>query len=577
MSHNALFATRKGTTMQIPAQHPLLAVSPASPRTGHPAHGHLKQHLRPLFKGLQACALGALLCAALGTAHAAGTLRIAMTASDIPLPNGQTDQGAEGMRFMGYTVFEALVAYDLSSATKASSLVPGLATEWKVEADKLRWTFKLRPGVKFHDGSAFNAQAVVWNLDKLLNNKAEQFDAKQAAQGRGRIPTVASYKAINDLTVEITTSEINALLPFQMAWIVMSSPAQWQAAGKSWDAFLKSPSGTGPFKLESYVPRERAVLARNAAYWNKARVPKLDKLVLLPVPDASARVAALRSGQVDWIEAPPPDAIESMKAAGLAITSNVYPHVWPWHFSRVEGSPWNDIRVRKAANLAIDREGMKQLLGGMMVSAKGMVPPNSPWFGKPSFEVKYDVAAAKALMAQAGYSKDKPLKVKSIISPSGSGQMQPQLMNELIQQNLAEIGIQVEFDVRDWNALLANWRAGAKDPGTKGASTTNSSYFSQDPFTALIRHVDSALMPPKGTNWGYYSDPEMDKLFDGVRTEFDTRAQLTLIQKAHEKYVDDALFLFVAHDVAPRAMSKKVKGFVQPQNWFLDFSSISMD
>ena len=523
-------------------------------------------------------AVSALLCLTMGAVQAAGTLRVAMTASDIPLPNGQTDQGAEGMRFMGYTVFEALVAYDLSSADKPTSLIPGLATEWKVEgADKLRWTFKLRPGVKFHDGSAFNADAVVWNLDKILNNKAEQFDAKQAAQGRGRIPTVASYKAINELTVEITTSEVNALLPFQMAWIVMSSPAQWQASGKNWDAFLKSPSGTGPFKLESYVPRERAVLARNAAYWDKARVPKLDKLVLLPVPDASARVAALRSGQVDWIEAPPPDAIDSIKAAGFAITSNVYPHVWPWHFSRLEGSPWNDVRIRKAANLAIDREGMKQLLGGMMVSAKGMVPPNSPWFGKPSFEVKYDVAAAKALMAQAGYSKDKPLKVKSIISPAGSGQMQPQLMNEFIQQNLAEIGIQVEFDVRDWNALLANWRAGAKDPGTKGASTTNSSYFSQDPFTALIRHVDSGLMPPKGTNWGYYTDPEMDKLFDGVRTEFDTKAQLGLIQKAHEKYVNDALFLFVAHDVAPRAMSKKVKGFAQPQNWFLDFSAISMD
>ncbi|MBK1685006.1 ABC transporter substrate-binding protein [Rhodoferax fermentans] len=513
-----------------------------------------------------------------GAVQAAGTLRIAMTSSDIPLPNGQTDQGAEGMRFMGYSVFEALVAYDLSSADKPTSLIPGLASEWKVDgADKLRWTFKLRPGVKFHDGSAFNAEAVVWNLDKILNTKAEQFDAKQAAQGRGRIPTVASYKVINELTVEITTSEVNALLPYQMAWIVMSSPAQWQAVGKSWDAFIKSPSGTGPFKLESYVPRERAVLARNAAYWDKARVPKLDKMVLLPVPDASARVAALRSGQVDWIEAPPPDAMDSLKGAGFAITSNVYPHVWPWHFSRLEGSPWNDIRVRKAANLAIDREGMKQLLGGMMVSAKGMVPPNSPWFGKPAFEVKYDVAAAKALMAQAGYSKDKPLKVKSIISPSGSGQMQPQLMNELIQQNLAEIGIHVEFDVRDWNALLANWRAGAKDPGTKGATTTNSSYFSQDPFTALIRHVDSGLMPPKGTNWGYYSDPEMDKLFDGVRTEFDTKSQLALIQKAHEKYVNDALFLFVAHDVAPRAMSKKVKGFVPAQNWFLDFSTIFMD
>jgi peptide/nickel transport system substrate-binding protein len=537
----------------------------------------------PVFNGfiwrhVRAFAAAATLLTGMGLAQAGGTLRVAMTSSDIPLPNGQTDQGAEGMRFMGYTVFEALIGYDLSSADRHAALIPALATEWKVDpANKLRWVFKLRPGVKFHDGSAFDAQSVVWNLDKMLDPKAEQFDPKQSSQGKSRIPTVASYKALDSLTVEITTSEVNALLPYQMAWIVMSSPTQWQAVGKNWDAFLRAPSGTGPFRLESYAPRERAVLARNPAYWNKARVPQLDKMVLVPMPDPSARVAALRAGQVDWIEAPPPDAIGSLKGAGFALVSNVYPHVWPWHFSRLDGSPWNDVRIRKAANLAIDREGMKELLGGMMVPARGMVPPNSPWFGKPGFEVKTDVAAAKALMAQVGYSKDKPLKVRTIISFAGSGQMQPQTMNELIQQNLAEIGIQVEFDVRDWNALLSNWRAGAKDPTTKGATATNSSYFSQDPFTALIRHLDSGLVPPKGTNWGYYSDKEMDALFDGIRTEFDPAAQLALIQKAHEKYVNDALFLFVAHDMAPRAMSRKVKGFVPAQNWFLDFSSISMD
>ena len=553
------------------APHTLTPAAPQrSPRARH--------WLAPTRRAATAVAMGAALCLAGASAWAAGTMRVAMTLSDIPVPNGQTDQGAEGMRFIGYTVFEALVAFDLSSADKASGLIPGLATEWKVNAnDKTRWTFKLRPDVKFHDGSTFNAQAVVWNLDKLLNSQAEQFDPKQAAQGRNRIPTVKAYKVIDELTVEITTAEPEAQLPYQLAMVVMSSPAQWLALGKSWDNFIKKPSGTGPFKMETYVPRERAVLARNEAYWNKNRVPKLDKLVLLPVPDPSARVAALRSSQVDWVEAPPPDAIDSLKGAGFAVVSNVYPHVWPWHFSRLEGSPWNDIRVRKAANLAIDRDGMKSLMGGMMVSAKGMVPPNSPWFGKPSFDVKYDVPAAKALMAQAGFSKDKPLKVRAIMSPSGSGQMQPQLMNELIQQNLAEIGIQVEFDTRDWNALLANWRAGAKDPGTKGATSTNSSYYSQDPFTALIRHLDSGLVPPKGTNWGYYQDKEMDTLFDGIRNEFDPKAQLVAIQKAHEKYVNDALFLFVAHDVAPRAMSKKVKGFVPAQNWFQDFTTISMD
>ena len=85
-------------------------------------------------------------------------------------------------------------------------------------------------------------------------------------------------------------------------------------------------------------------------------------------------------------------------------------------------------------------------------------------------------------------------------------------MNESIQQNLGEVGIKVEFEVMEWNVLLASWRAGAKDAASRGAQSTNSSYFSQDPFTALIRHLSPACSPPKGTNWGYYSDPEMDKL-----------------------------------------------------------------
>lgn len=529
---------------------------------------------RPLSSAL----LAAILALGLpNVGQAQGTLRIAMTAGDVPLPNGQTDQGAEGMRFMGYQVFEALIAYDLSSSDKPVTLIPGLATGWVVKPDDpTKWTFTLREGVKFHDGSEFNADAVVWNFEKILRPDAPHFDEKQAAQGKGRVPTVVEFKAIDPLTVEITTSMPDALLPFNVAWIVMSSPAAYAAAG-SWDAFLSAPSGTGPFKVGSYTPRERAVLLRNDSYWNPDRMPKLDAVELYPVPDASARVAALRSGQVDWAEAPPSDAMDSLTGAGFQIVSNVYPHVWPWHFSMLDGSPWADIRVRKAANLAIDRAGMKELLGGMMVEAQGMVPPTSTWFGSPDFKVTYDLDAAKALMAEVGYSKENPVSVKAIISTSGSGQMQPLLMNELIQQNLAEIGIKVDFDVRDWNALLANWRAGAADPTTEGAMSTNSSYFSQDPFTALIRHVDSRLIAPKGTNWGHYVSPEVDATVDLIRSEFDPAKQLDAIQSLHEHYVDNALFLFVAHDVAPRALSAKVQGFVPPQNWFVDLTSVSIE
>lgn len=536
--------------------------------------------LPPRRTGWRSATLTALTVAMLalpGASQAAGTLRIAMTAGDIPLPNGQTDQGAEGMRFLGYQVFEALIAYDLSSADKPVTLIPGLATGWTADPeDPTKWTFTLREAVTFHDGSVFDADAVVWNFDKILDAEAPQFDEKQAAQGRGRIPTVTDVVAVDPLTVEITTSMPDALLPYNVAWIVMSSPAAWESAG-GWDEFLNAPAGTGPFRVGTYTPRERAVLLRNDDYWNPERMPKLDAVELLPVPDPSARVAALRSGQVDWIEAPPPDSMESLEGAGFEIVSNVYPHVWPWHFSMLEGSPWTDERVRKAANLAIDREGMKVLLGGMMVPARGMVPDTSDWFGAPDFEVTYDPDAARALMAEAGYSPDAPLAVTAIISTAGSGQMQPLLMNELIQQNLAAIGIAVEFDVRDWNALLANWRAGAADPTTEGATSTNSSYFSQDPFTALMRHIDSRLIAPKGTNWGHYVSPEADAIIDRIRSTFDPEEQLVAIQELHEHYVNNALFLFVAHDVAPRALAPNVTGFVPPQNWFVDLTSVSIE
>lgn len=538
----------------------------------------------PMVKGLRMAALAggaivSLMAGHVSEALAAGTLRIGMTASDIPLTTGQTDQGGEGQRFMGYTLYNALIEWDLSSADKPSALIPALSTSWDVDQnDKTKWTFKLRDGVKFHDGSTFDAAAVVWNLDKLLVTDAPQFDKRQSAQGKSRIPAVASYRVIDPLTVEIVTKSPDATLPYQLSWVLMSSPANWEAQGKNWDAVAQKPSGTGPWKMESgFTPRERAELTPNKDYWDKARVPKLDKLVLVPLPEPNTRVAALRSGQVDWIEAPAPDSVKSLKSAGFNIVTNSYPHNWTWHLSRVEGSPWNDIRVRKAANLAVDREGLNELLGGLSVPAQGYLPPGHQWFGKPTFKLEYNVEEAKRLMAEAGYGPDKPITTKVVISSSGSGQMLPLAMNEYIQQTLSEIGINVEYEVADWNTVINIWRAGAKDPSAKGATAVNYSYFIQDPFTALIRQSQCNLAPPNGTNWGFYCDPDMDALFSQVRTTFDAAEQDKVLQKIHEKYVDDALFLMVTHDVNPRAMSTKVKGFVQAQNWFQDFSTISID
>src|SRR5579871_1497203 len=220
-------------------------------------------------------------------ASAETVLRIGMTAADIPRTLGQPDQGFEGNRFTGLTMYDGLTGWDLSSADKASVVIPGLATEWKVDdADKKKWVFRLRPGVKFHDGSPFNADAVVWNVDKVLNKEALQFDAAQVGLTASRMPTLVSAKKIDDMTVEIVTKEPYSFLPFNISNLFMASPAKWQkfydaaqgadAKAKSqaaWDAFAHDASGTGPWKMAAFTPRERLELLKNADYWDKARVP----------------------------------------------------------------------------------------------------------------------------------------------------------------------------------------------------------------------------------------------------------------------------------------------------------------
>src|SRR6185295_2369092 len=129
-------------------------------------------------------------------------------------------------------------------------------------------------------------------------------------------------------------------------------------------------------------------------------------------PEATTRASALLAGQVDFIEAPPPDFIPRLRAQKFVITSNVYPHIWPYFMSFREDSPWRDLRVRKAVNLAIDRDGIVKLLGGFAVPAVGAVDKSSPWFGSPKFLIKHDPAAARKLLAEAGYTKEKPLTLK---------------------------------------------------------------------------------------------------------------------------------------------------------------------
>jgi ABC-type transport system substrate-binding protein len=511
-------------------------------------------------------------------AQAGGTLRIAMTAADVPTTTGMPNNGYEGMRFLGYPIFEGLILWDLSSADKLADIRPGLAESWSQnKSDPTKWTFNLRKGVKFHDGSDFNADAAIWNLERFYNTKSPQFEAQGSAITRARNPNVKTWRKVDDYTLEITTDRPLSYFPHLLVYMLYASPTQFTKVGGTWAAYAKAPAGTGPFKLTDFKSRISVTLERFDGYWDQSRVAKVDKMILYPMPEATTRLAALRSGQVDWIEVPPPDAIPSLKAAGYDIVTNSYPHAWPWVMNiKKADSPFRDKRVRVAANYCVDRDGMVQLLNGVAEPSVGFFKKKNPLFGNPKEAYTFDPEKAKALLKQAGYGPDKPVKAKIMISTSGSGQMLPLPMNEFLQQTLAKCGFEIQFEVVEWGTMLVAFRNDPSGPPALGSDAVNISLVTSD-ISQMARWFWSGNAAPKGSNWGNWKNEEWDRLLGEIQTSTDPATIRKKVSRLNEIVVDEAPWLWIVHDLNPRAMSKKVKGFVSAQSWFQDFTQVRME
>jgi peptide/nickel transport system substrate-binding protein len=509
---------------------------------------------------------------------AQGTLRIAMTATDVPTTTGVPNNGFEGVRFMGFTAFDALVNWDLTKADVPADIVPGLAESWQQSAENpTKWTFKLRKGVSFHDGTSFNADAVIWNLDRTFKQDAKQFDPQGSAINRGRPTYLAEngYRKVDDDTIEFTTTRPISYFPYVLTTIFYVSPTAFEKAG-NWTEFAKAPVGTGPFKVQNFKPRISVDLVRNANYWDKARVPKLDKVVLFPMPEANTRLAALRSGQVDWIEVPPPDSIDGLKQAGYEVVTNSYPHVWPWVLNTEKAdSPFRDAKVRQAINYCIDRDALVTLLAGTAEPSVGFFKKGDPRFGHPKNDYKFDPATAKKLLAEAGYGPGKPAKGKIMISTSGSGQMLPLPMNEFLQQSMKQCGFDISFEVVEWGTMLVAFRAEPTAPQAVNSDAMNISLVSSD-VSVVVRWFYGDNATPKGSNWGHWKNPEFDALLRKMEAASNQEEFNKALVAMHEILVDDAPWAWIVHDRNPRAMTKQVQGFVSAQSWFQDLTRVWM-
>jgi peptide/nickel transport system substrate-binding protein len=500
-------------------------------------------------------------------ASAETVLRVAMTAADIPDYTGAPDQGYEGYRFAGYTLYDGLALWDLSSSDKAADIVPGLATSWEVDPkDNKRWIYKLRQGVTYHDGCPWNADSAIWNFNRVMDPKAPQFNARHVGMMGTYLASIASVEKLDDYTIAINTKWPYSLFPYEMAMYYMISNCAVEKAGNDYKLYMQHPSGTGPYKFDKVVPHERLELVKNDKYWNPQRIPKHDRLVLLPMPEAATRAAALLSGQVDFVEAPSPDTIPRLKGAGMKIVTVPYPHNWDYML-RMDTPPFNDVRVRQAANYAMNRQDMVDMLQGVAIAANQTLIPSQPWYGKP-VDYPYDPAKATALLKEASCY---PCAIKVGISTSGSGQMQPLPMNELVKEQLEAVGFKVDLEPMDWNALIGVFLAGAKK---YDYNAINFSMAPIDPVQGILKKWTTPAAPPNCCNWGFFKDAEMDEMGQKALGEFDPAKRNAILTAMNERAVAEASEMYIVHDLNPRALSPKLSGFVQAQSWFQDLTPI---
>ncbi len=497
-----------------------------------------------------------------------GTLTIAMSAGNIPYPNTPPNEGFEGRRFVGYQIYDGILNFNLDQAETVPVPGPGLAESWTVGDDKLTWTFKLRQGVKFHDGSALDVDAIVFNLDRMLNKDFEHYDPDVSLLNRSNLIAVDTYKKVDETTFEIKTKYPFSIMPYEMAFITIASPTTIKKVGNK--EFIKTPVGTGPFKVTRYVDGQVLELEPNADYWGGK--PKLDKLILRPMPDPATRLAALQSGEVQWAEVPPPDSVAQLRSSGFNVLLKQYPHTI-LIFLNLKDPPFDNPKVRQALQYAIDRDKMcTDLLNGLCVPSHQYWYEGHPWFNTTvGKRYSYDPAKAKQLLAEAGFPNGVSINVT--YPTGGSGNMWPQPMMELLQANFKAVGVDMKITPLEWNNILTLYRASFDSQETRAYNGMFFSVASLAP-TSITNFTMSRIPPTGCCNASAYRSEAFEKFAQQGVEEFDKAKQDALFNQAMGVEAEGSPSLFVVHDLNLRVLSPKVRGFTMAQSWFADLKNV---
>jgi len=460
-----------------------------------------------------------------------GTLAVGFSADTKTLDPALSVQFSE--RQVLYLVFNTLVKYGPDFSIK-----PELAQSWEIKNDGKQIVFKLRSGVKFHDGTPFDANAVKWNIDHRLDPALDSPQRPQLA------PIIDSVTVVDPTTVAFNLKQsapgLLGLLGERPGF--MMSPAAVQKLGKE---FGSNPVGTGPFVFKEWIRGSNITVERNPAYWESGK-PYLDRIVFRDISDAVVGTQRLITGELDFVGELSPTAVAPLKGrAGLRLlpitVGRWYSLQW-----RMDKPPFDNAKLRQAIGYAIDRKRLNDIvMAGQGSISDGPTPPGLWWYDASIKSFPYDPEKAKALLKEAGY----PNGFEFFLSTPQVSDLQR--INQLIQEQTAAVGIKLTLSpvaASEWYAKLVD-----------GSTNMSPNRWTQRPDPDGLLYI---LFHSKGyANTARYKNEKVDGLLDEARLTYDQEKRKRLYSEAQKIIVADSPMLSLFFSVEYAAMRDTVQNF----------------
>jgi len=452
-----------------------------------------------------------------------------------------------------YNLYDGLLRFK----DESTEVEPGLAESWEISKDGLEYTLHLRKGIKFHDGTDFNAEAVKFNIDRQIDPNHPYHDTGDFAYAEFTWGAVKQVDVVDEYTVKITLK--NVLAPFishlAMHPAFMVSPQAIKTYGRD---ISINPVGTGPYRFVSWTPGAEIVLEKNPDYWGKPAY--VDKLIFRPIIEDQARLTEFLAGGINFMVNIPPDDLERLRNdPNFKVVEQTGMHTW-WVYFNTLKKPFDDVRVRRALNYAVNKQAIvDNILKGTGVLSINPLPPVVWSYTDEVERYDYNPEKAKQLLAEAGYPNG--FSCEFWTPESGSGMQQPVLMSTAIQADLKAVGVDCQIKTFEWGSFLEQ---GVMPPEKNpGWDLMAFSWIGDngDPDNHLYILLSGDQWPPNGFNCGYYKNEKVDELLRQGRTTLDRAKRTEIYQQAQKLIVADAPWIWIDHETQIVVMDKRIQNF----------------